>query len=245
MSNHGVTAVERALSLLDCFRLGSEVLTLAQLSTASGMHKTTVFRLLNSLERMSYVVRTADGRYALGPRLLYLGKLYEQSFQLGTVIEPVLQELALATRESASYYVLHGDEQRMCLYRAEPSEGLRETRLPGTILPLDDTAIASVLKYWGKGDASVKREEPLPWFTSGVRDVYTAAFATPLFGAGDKFLAALTLSGPASRLQAAESSEIARVQLVAATKLSRLLGASAAWCEKIYATHPPSPSARA
>ncbi|CAG9164355.1 IclR family transcriptional regulator [Cupriavidus pampae] len=234
MSNHGVAAVEKALGLLDCFRLGAEILSLAQLSTASGMHKTTVFRLLNSLERMSYVARTADGRYALGPRVLYLGKLYEQSFQLGSVIEPVLQELALATRESASYYVLHGDEQRMCLYRAEPSEGLRETRLPGTILPLDDTAIGSVLKYWGKDDAAARREEPLPWFTSGARDVYTAAFATPLFGAGDKFMAALTLSGPASRLEAADRREIARVQLVAARKLSKALGASAAWCEKLY-----------
>lgn len=43
-------------------------------------------------------------------------------------------------------------------------------------------------------------------------------------------MAALTLSGPASRLEA----EIARVQRVAAKKLSKLLGASAAWCEKIY-----------
>lgn len=234
MSNHGVAAVEKALGLLDCFRLGAEILSLAQLSAASGMHKTTVFRLLNSLERMSYVVRTADGRYALGPRVLYLGKLYEQSFQLGSVIEPVLQELALATRESASYYVLHGNEQRMCLYRAEPSEGLRETRLPGTILPLDDTAIGSVLKFWGKEEDAAKREEALPWFTSGVRDIYTAAFATPLFGAGDKFMAALTLSGPAPRLQAADRMEIGQVQLVAARKLSRLLGASPGWCDKVY-----------
>ncbi len=47
-------------------------------------------------------------------------------------------------------------------------------------------------------------------------------------------MAALTLSGPASRLEAADRAEIARVQRVAAKKLSKLLGASAAWCEKIY-----------
>lgn len=234
MSNHGVAAVEKALGLLDCFRLGAEVLSLAQLSAASGMHKTTVFRLLNSLERMSYVMRTANGRYALGPRVLYLGKLYEQSFQLGTIIEPVLQDLAATTKESASYYVLHGDEQRMCLYRAEPSEGLRETRLPGTILPLDDTAIGSVLKFYGKDDESARLDALLPWFTAGVRDVYTAAFATPLFGAGDSFVAALTLSGPASRLEVADRTDISRVQLRAANKLSRMLGASKGWCERVY-----------
>lgn len=82
MGNEGVVAVEKALALLDCFRPGDESLTLTALAQLSGYHKTTVYRLMNSLERMNYVVRHDDGNYALGPRLLYLGKLYEQSFHL-------------------------------------------------------------------------------------------------------------------------------------------------------------------
>lgn len=82
MGNEGVVAVEKALALLDCFRPGDESLTLTALAQLSGYHKTTVYRLMNSLERMNYVVRHEDGNYALGPRLLYLGKLYEQSFHL-------------------------------------------------------------------------------------------------------------------------------------------------------------------
>ena len=75
MGNEGVVAVEKALALLDCFRPGDESLTLTALAQLSGYHKTTVYRLMNSLERMNYVVRHDDGNYALGPRLLYLGKL--------------------------------------------------------------------------------------------------------------------------------------------------------------------------
>jgi DNA-binding IclR family transcriptional regulator len=49
-------------------------------------------------------------------------------------------------------------------------------------------------------------------------------------------MAALTLSGPASRLSAAHTSgELDRPQLDAAADLSRKLGASVALCEKIYA----------
>ena len=234
MGNEGVAAVEKALSLLDCFRPGAESQSLAALAQASGIHKTTVYRLMNSLERMGYVVRSETGNYSLGHRVLYLGKLYEQSFRLASVVEPALRALAALTKESASYYV-HDNGERLCLFRVEPSEGLRETRLAGTSLPLDDTAISQVIRFWGLGEPIFTEQPTLPLFTAGARDVHTAAFATPIFGAGDKFMAALTLSGPASRLTAADASgALNRAQLDAAADLSRRLGASAELCSKLY-----------
>jgi len=230
MGNDGVVAVEKALSLLDCFKPGAESQSLAMLAQASGMHKTTVYRLMNSLERMGYVVRSQAGNYSLGHRVLYLGKLFEQSFHLSSVVEPALHALAAQTKESASYYV-HDNGRRLCLFRAEPSEGLRETRVAGTTFPLDDTAISQVIRFWGLDEPIYDEPPALPLFTAGARDVHTAAF-----GAGDKFMAALTLSGPASRLtQAHETGELDRVQLDAAADLSRRLGATAAFCEKFYA----------
>ncbi|KND58590.1 Transcriptional regulator, IclR family [Candidatus Burkholderia verschuerenii] len=234
MGNEGVAAVEKALSLLDCFRPGAESQSLAALAQVSGMHKTTVYRLMNSLERMGYVVRLQTGNYSLGHRVLYLGKLYEQSFHLSSVVEPALHALAALTKESASYYV-HENGERLCLFRVEPSEGLRETRLAGTSLPLDDTAISQVIRFWGMGEPIYDEQPALPLFTAGARDVHTAAFATPIFGAGDKFMAALSLSGPASRLSAAHSSgALDRAQLDAAADLSRRLGASASLCSRFY-----------
>jgi len=172
--------------------------------------------------------------YSLGPRVLYLGKLYEQSFHLSTLVEPALHGLASATKESASYYVIENG-RRLCLFRAEPSEGLRETRLPGTSLPLDDSGIARVLRFWGLGEPVLDATPELPVFTSGAGDRHTAAFAAPIFGAGDKFMAALALSGPASRLEAAwQSKEHNALLLRVASELSRKLGASIGWCEHIY-----------
>jgi len=234
MGNEGVIAVEKALALLDCFRPGDDSLTLTALSQASGYHKTTVYRLMNSLERMNYVERHENGSYGLGPRLLYLGKLYEQSFHLASVVQPELQQLALATHESASWYVIEGG-QRMCLFRAEASEGLRHSRLPGTIFPLDQSAISQVLRYWGQNEAVFDENPRLPLYTSGARDPHTAAFAMPVFGVNDKLIAALALTGPASRLiESRRDDGLTQQMSQSAARLSLKLGASKLFCSAQY-----------
>ncbi|OWW20915.1 IclR family transcriptional regulator [Noviherbaspirillum denitrificans] len=233
MSNYGVAAVEKALGLLDCFKLGAESHTQADLAQLSGMHKTTVFRLLNSLERMNYVVRAADGRYYLGPQLLYLGKVYEQSFHLGRIVQPVLDKLAADTGESASYYVLH-DNQRLCLFRAEVSQVLRDTTLPGTRRPLDKSAIGTVIRLWGLNEIQETAAPALPLFSSGVRDQHMGSIAAPVFGNGRQFYGALTLSGPASRLEVMDKKKVGAVLLENALALSRNLGADLEYCRSVY-----------
>ena len=234
MGNEGVIAVEKALALLDCFRPGEESLTLTALAQLSGYHKTTVYRLMNSLERMHYVIRRESGVYTLGPRLLYLGKLYEQSFHLASIVQPALHALATATGESATWYVIE-NSQRLCLFRAEPSEGLRETRLPGTFLPLDNSAIGQVLRLWGLNEPLFESAPDLPLFTSGIRDPHIAAFSLPVFGEGDKFLAALALTGPSSRLTLPmRDSGIGKLMKETAYSLSLKLGAYKDKCDNFY-----------
>ena len=234
MGNEGVIAVEKALALLDCFRPGEESLTLTALAQLSGYHKTTVYRLMNSLERMNYVIRRDNGVYTLGPRLLYLGKLYEQSFHLATIVQPELHALATATGESATWYVIEKD-QRLCLFRAEPSEGLRETRLPGTFLPLDNSAIGKVLRCWGRKEPLFETQPELPLFTSGIRDPHIASLSLPVFGEGDNMLAALALTGPASRLtEAKRDGGLGKLMKEAAHRLSLKSGARKAFCDDFY-----------
>ncbi|MCZ4061051.1 IclR family transcriptional regulator [Pantoea sp. LMR881] len=234
MGNEGVIAVEKALALLDCFKPGEESLTLTALAQLSGYHKTTVYRLMNSLERMNYVIRRDSGVYTLGPRLLYLGKLYEQSFHLASIVQPELHALATATGESATWYVIEKG-QRLCLLRAEPSEGLRETRLPGTLLPLDNSAIGQVLRYWGLNEPLFDSMPDLPLFTSGMRDPHIAAFSLPVFGERDTLLAALALTGPSSRLiLSMRDSGIGKLMKETAYRLSIKLGAQNVKQNKFY-----------
>lgn len=235
MSNDGVAAVEKALSLLDCFQPGKETLSLANLSKASGIHVTTVYRLMNSLERMRYVVRAESGEYSLGHRLQFLGNLYEHSsVKVAAVVQPILRELAATTGASASYTIIQ-NLQALCLFRAEPEEGLRITRLPGDMRPIDNSATSEVLRFWGLGELPPGAPPMLPIFKSKARDAHSAAMSMPIFGEQDTFLAALTLSGAASSLEAAYAAgDMAKKQSTAAASLSLQLGASKTLCERMY-----------
>ncbi|BCQ29181.1 IclR family transcriptional regulator (plasmid) [Caballeronia sp. NK8] len=233
MSNDGVAAVEKALALLDCFTEDRHAFSLAALAKASGQPVTTTLRLLNSLERMNYVIRSEAGTYELGHRLLYLGKLFERSFRLEAVVVPVLKGLAKTTGASASYSIAEEASWR-CLYRVEPAEGLRLSRASGP-RDFDQTATSDVIRHWGSSEPVFEQPPRLPIFKSGSRDAHTAAFVTPVFSAGNKFAGALTLSGAASTLEAANvTGEFVEPQLAAAANLSRALGASHAFCQSIY-----------
>lgn len=225
MGNEGVIAVERALSLLDCFGPATDRLTLAQLAERVPLHKTTIFRLMNSLVRCGYATKDAEGRYALGPRLLYLGRVYEHGFQLRELVMPVLESLSSATGESAAYYV-EADEpgHRLCLFRHQPHEGLLTQVLAGSIMPPDESSTGRVFKVWSQ--LRGVPQEPLPFFSAGVRDPYTSSWSVPIVGQEDRFAGALTLAGPSERVRHADAPRVGRLMMEHASRLSASLGAS-------------------
>ena len=72
----GAAAVDRALSVLKSFRTGDATLSLAELSDRTVLYKSTLLRLLASLEHNRLVQRFADGRYGLGPEVSRLNAIY-------------------------------------------------------------------------------------------------------------------------------------------------------------------------
>jgi hypothetical protein len=97
----GVTAVTRALQLLEAFALGESRLSLAELSRRAGLHKTTVLRLARTLAQSGYMVQREDGDWRLGPAAGWLGARYQAGFDVQNVLEPALRELTQASGESA------------------------------------------------------------------------------------------------------------------------------------------------
>ena len=88
----GAAAVDRALSLLSCFQPGDEALTLAQFAERTQLYKSTVLRLLASLEHARLIRRQEDGRYALGAEIARLHGLYAASLSLDRIVPPVLRD---------------------------------------------------------------------------------------------------------------------------------------------------------
>jgi DNA-binding IclR family transcriptional regulator len=71
----GVAAVDRALLILSVFQEGDAPLTLAVLARRTGLYKSTILRLLQSLIRAGFVLRLSDGCYVIGPAAARLAKL--------------------------------------------------------------------------------------------------------------------------------------------------------------------------
>ena len=65
----GAAAVDRAMSLLAAFRDNDQSLSLAELAERTRLYKSTVLRLVASLEHANVVQRLPDGNYALGPEI--------------------------------------------------------------------------------------------------------------------------------------------------------------------------------
>ena len=208
----GAAAVDRALSLLSAFQPGDEALSLAQFAERTQLYKSTVLRLLASLEHARLIRRQEDGRYALGMEIARLHGLYAASLSLDRIVLPVLRALVAATGESAAYHVRQdqGDSWvRLCQFRIDSSHVVRDHVRVGDLLPNDRGAGARVLIAFGpeselpRGAEERKLYEDIRaqgWCALvGDRTAELAGISAPVFHADGSLAAAVTLTMPTHR----------------------------------------------
>jgi DNA-binding IclR family transcriptional regulator len=234
----GVAVLDRAFALLKAFGADAEKLSLTELSRRTGLYKSTVLRLLAALEHGGFVRRLADGQYTVGPEPLRLATVYQRSFDVGHVIQPLLERLSAASGETASFYVRQGD-MRIALFRVEPSRSIRASVRPGQEYPIRQGASGKVLLAFsadaGDAHAGVRRECFASSF--GERDPETASVSAPVFGVHGALLGALALSAPVARLADPEAFGRARAALLdAAREATGTLGGRAA----VFGASPPA-----
>lgn len=204
----GAAAVDRALSLLAAFRTGDVSLSLAELAVRTRLYKSTVLRLLASLEHARLVQRLDDGRYALGSEVARLSTLYAASFSLDRVVVPVLRELVGKTGESAAYHVRQG-QARLCLYRVDSPHPIRDHIKAGDLLPPDRGTGGRILAAFdpelSRGASARDRKlyaqirEQGYFAATGDRLAEVAGISAPVFHADGRFAAAVTLTMPSHR----------------------------------------------
>ena len=220
----GVATADRVLAVLTAFKKGDATLSLAELSSRTGLVKSTIMRLAVSLEKYGLMARVADSSYRLDAETFRLGMLYRQSFRLENFVRPVLEELVARLGETASFYVRRGDH-RQCLFRVESPHLLRLHVREGDLLPLDSSATAQVLRVFGtKPLPAYALTLELPVYTEGLTDPHTASLATPVFGMEANLLGALTISAPLARLTPERVKGMRAPLNSAAGELTRALG---------------------
>lgn len=196
----GAAAVDRALSLLSAFQAGDVSLSVTELAERTRLYKSTVLRLLASLAHGGLLRKTQDGLWALGPEVVRLAALYTASFSLEDVVLPVMKALVAKTGESVALHVRQGD-QRMCLYRLDSPQLLRDHVRAGDVLPLDRGAGGRVLMAFSGAKGKVYDQVRQDGYILAIGDRVPGlvGVSAPVWRGGTELVGALTLTVPESR----------------------------------------------
>lgn len=108
-SRYNVPALDRGLRLLQLFDRSHTQLTAPEIGRALGIPRSTVFRLIQTLEGMGFLER-ADSAWRLGPAVLRLGFEYMASLEITDIARPVLERLRDDTGLPAQIAIRDGRE---------------------------------------------------------------------------------------------------------------------------------------
>ncbi|MDE1181807.1 IclR family transcriptional regulator [Paraburkholderia sp.] len=197
----GIDVLDRAASILFAFGPDDPPLTLTELSTRTGLYKSTLLRLAGSLCHHRLLIRLDDGRFRLGSATLNLAAHYESSLNLGDVLLPPMRELNAELGEAVSFHVREGDH-RVCLYRISSRFSIRAEVQQGDVQPLDRGAGGRILLAFSgeSGEPYDTIRADFCYASFGERDPETAGISAPVFGAQQRLVGALGVVGPTSRM---------------------------------------------
>lgn len=104
-----VNVLDRAISVLQAFSHEAPRQTLAQLSRATGLHRSTVLRFLSTLEHAGFVIRDEFGAYTLGYEIIALAEVARTGSGISDWARPVMLEIGERLNETVVLSVRTGD----------------------------------------------------------------------------------------------------------------------------------------
>jgi DNA-binding IclR family transcriptional regulator len=188
----GVGVLDKSMAVLGAVAAADEPLALGQLVAGSGLTRATAHRLTVALVAHGMLRRTGEGRFALGLRLVPLGRAAAADWPLVDAARPALEALRTATGESVQLYVRDGD-QRVCVASLHSDHELRTIVEEGARLPLGRGSAGRILSGTGTDGTG-------GWTASaGERAAGVGSVSAPVLADGE-LVAAVGISGPLGRL---------------------------------------------
>ncbi|MDR2055550.1 MAG: IclR family transcriptional regulator [Desulfovibrio sp.] len=124
MKEISVRSLERAFSILQCFDLDTEELTLTQITEKLSLAPSTALRLVSCLTRLGFLNRSKTKSYFLGTQAYLLGVVASAHFKLHRIVDPIMKQLRDETKEAVSLYAIEG-EYRVCYHHVESLQSMR------------------------------------------------------------------------------------------------------------------------
>ena len=198
----GTQAIERAAQLLVRVVESAEPPSIGELSEGSGLPKSTTSRLVSALERQGLVQRLGErGRLRPGPVLLRYASR-DASQTLVELAAPSLRRLADASGETINLAV-PGPDGVEHLAQEDTAHFVGVTDWVGRRVPFELAANGKCfLTFGGVGHPQSDEIRANGYATSiDELEVGLTAIAAPVLGANGVAIAALSISGPTTRLK--------------------------------------------
>jgi DNA-binding IclR family transcriptional regulator len=139
------TAIDKALTILELLDSSRSGRSLADLSGASGLPKTTVHRLLGTLTERGFVDKTPGSGYRIGRKIIALGSAAAERDTLVMAARPVLLDLVEACGETAQLGAVM-NRQLLFVDRIEPEEvAIRIGYMPSPLAELHTSAMGKAV----------------------------------------------------------------------------------------------------
>ncbi|MDJ0314905.1 IclR family transcriptional regulator [Arthrobacter sp. H35-D1] len=123
----GTSVIVNAIAVLRCFSAAEPMLGVTEIAQRVGMHKSTVSRILATLEQEELVERdTASRRYKLGLGLIAVAGPLLAELDERRVAYPSLQQLTERTAETSALMVWNGRES-MCVEQIPSPQQVKHT----------------------------------------------------------------------------------------------------------------------
>ncbi|MFI6926799.1 IclR family transcriptional regulator [Nonomuraea spiralis] len=227
-----VQSVERALDVLEALAEHGGEAGLSEIAASTGLPYGTIHRLLQTLLARGYVRQESDRRYALGGGLVRLGGIAES--MVGVWAQPYLTRMVELSGETANLAVLEGDfvvyvaqvpsPRRLRMFAEVGRRVLPHSTAVGKALLAGRPAAESVAVFERTGMprrtpntitdiagmlAELDRVEERGYAMDlGEEELGVHCLAVPVRD-GERVVAAMSVSGPAERIDALDRDELA------------------------------------
>jgi DNA-binding IclR family transcriptional regulator len=256
-----VQVLDRTVGILQALADAHTDLGPAEIAQRLALHKSTIHRLLASLERYGYIRRQpASGKYGLGLKLFELGSRAVARLNLHGYAQPILEQLVAETGETAHLAVMDRGQMVSVVIAESP----RTVRTPATVgrrTPMHCTAVgkAMLASLPEPAVTALLEQHPLQAYTRKTLTTRAALSAdldrirkrgyavddeeiedglrcvgAAVRNHSGNVIASLSIAGPAFRVGRARIAALGRVVVGAADRLSVNLG-----------YHPPQQTASA
>jgi len=247
--NERIKSIDKALNLLEFLSDNEREIGIVEISKKLNMGLSTVHRILTTLKFRGYVIQNQKtAKYRLGIKLFELGCEVQSTKNLIKIVRPHLRKLSKMTNETANLAILE-DKEVVYLNTIGSPEILRTEIVQGTRIPAHCTALGKVLLAFlsdSDFDQLYRSNEPIISLTSQtissldklkkeLKNVKEQGYAldreeykigincvgVPLFIKNGEDVAAISITGPASRFTIDKMEEAKNKLIIVSKKISK------------------------